>query len=496
MTRLMVPDFPAGLDWMNSEPLSLERELKGKVVVLDFWTYGCINCMHVVPDLAYLERKYAELPVVFIGVHSPKFSNEQRTEQIRRAMMRYEIHHPVVSDPKMELWQLLGLRSWPTILVLGPGGVLIDAFTGEGRTEEIDAAIQRTLDTFPPASFDLKRVPLKLEEPGDKTLLFPGKIAIDGGGRLLVSDSNHNQIVIMRETGEIETRIGSGEAGLQDGGYGEATFYRPQGLLFSDGRLFVADTQNHALREIDLETRRVRTLSGNGAQGVDRQGGRRGRAQALSSPWDLALYEGVIYIAMAGTHQVWGYSLASGSAYAIIGNGMEMLYDGDTLEESCLAQPSGLCVGDENLYIADSESSSIRGVDLARNIIETLVGGDPADPRNLFAFGDRDGVGSGARLQHPLGVAWWKERSCVVVADTYNHKIKLLAPKERRVSAWVGSGVAGHQDGPLGEASFFEPSGVCLSADGSKLYITDTNNHALRMVDVERGVVSTVQVRE
>lgn len=98
-------DLPEGFSWLNIDrPLSLE-DLKGHVVILDFWTYCCINCMHTLPDLDWIEKKYRGKPVVVIGVHSAKFYNEQEVENIKEAIGRYEISHPVIVDKDLAIWQ-------------------------------------------------------------------------------------------------------------------------------------------------------------------------------------------------------------------------------------------------------------------------------------------------------------------------------------------------------------------------------------------------------
>lgn len=489
MQTARIPDFPETLDWLNSPALSLERELQGKIVVLDFWTFCCINCMHVLPDLAALEEKYAAAPIVFIGVHSPKFSNEQSTENIRQAVLRYGVHHPVVNDPELWMWRQLGISGWPTVVVLGPGGQLLRAFGGEGHKEALDAFLQEALEQF---DSELDNTPIAkqpLQRPSSP-LLFPGKIAV--WDRVFIADSGSHRIIVTSLDGQVQHVIGTGDAGLIDGDFDHACFCRPQGLAFRDEKLYIADTENHVIRLADLRSGKVTTIAGSGVQGHDRQGGKKGREQALSSPWDLVFHRDQLFIAMAGTHQIWVHSLASGETSAYSGTGAEARYDG---VEATWAQPSGLALHGNSLYVADSESSSVRKIDLVDGNVMTLAGGDMLHPQNLFAYGDRDGSGFYARLQHPLGVAYWKGAQKVIIADSYNHKLKLLDPSSGQLRSWVGDGERGLIDGGRAYARFWEPSGLALSRDESTLFVTDTNNCAIRKVEMGSGLVSTLQIR-
>ncbi|HET9526031.1 MAG TPA: thioredoxin family protein, partial [Pyrinomonadaceae bacterium] len=143
-TRVRAPEIQGGSGWLNTDkPLSLAA-LKGKVVLLDFWTYGCINCIHIIPDLKKLEAKYPNQLVV-IGVHSAKFQNEKETENIRRIILRYEIEHPVYNDSEYAVWQSYGVRAWPTQVLIDPAGYVIGGVSGEGNYDVIDQAIAKTI---------------------------------------------------------------------------------------------------------------------------------------------------------------------------------------------------------------------------------------------------------------------------------------------------------------------------------------------------------------
>jgi thiol-disulfide isomerase/thioredoxin len=512
--RVRAPELAGGRGWLNTEqPLSLAA-LRGKVVLLDFWTYGCINCIHIIPDLQRLEAKHARQLVV-IGVHSAKFENEKETENIRRIILRYGIEHPVVNDADFRIWEAYAVNAWPTQVLIDPAGYVVGQVSGEGNYDVIDKAVAQLVEEARKrGALDERPLKLALERAkvGDQPLAFPGKVLADAAGdRLFVADSNHNRVVVARLDGTLLYTVGTGRAGALDGAFDAATFHRPQGLALEGDTLYVADTANHLVRRVDLKARTVSTLAGTGRQSRD-YGTRGGpaRTTALSSPWDLQLAGQVLYVAMAGPHQIWKLDLRSQELSVFAGSGREARADG-TREESAFAQPSGLATDGETLFVADSESNIIRAVALPGGKrenggdapkaspsstsaatpspdsdveeVRTLAGGD------LFEFGDVDGRGDDVRLQHPLGVVFQEGR--VLIADTYNHKIKELDPAARTVRTFAGTGKPGQDDGP--RPSFYEPGG--LSVARGKLYVADTNNHAVRVVDLKTKQTSTLALR-
>ncbi|HKS08410.1 MAG TPA: thioredoxin-like domain-containing protein [Pyrinomonadaceae bacterium] len=483
--RVRAPEIQGGRGWLNTDkPLSIAA-LKGKIILLDFWTYGCINCIHIIPDLKKLEAKYANQLVV-IGVHSAKFQNEKETENIRRIILRYEIEHPVYNDSEYAVWSSYGVRAWPTQVLIDPAGYVIGMASGEGNYEVIDQAIAKLVEEFRKRG-ELNEQPLNLAleraKVGDLPLAFPGKILADAAtDRLFITDSNHNRIVITKLDGTLIDTIGTADAGHTDGAFDKATFNRPQGLALSGDNLYVADTENHLIRRVNLKTRTVETIAGTGEQTREYFKSGPGTTVALSSPWDLQLVGQTLYIAMAGPHQIWKLDLDKNEVSTFAGSGREARIDGP-LRESAFAQPSGLAVIDQTLYVADSESNIIRGIDLNTGQVKTLVGGD------LFEFGDEDGTGDDVRLQHPLGLLAYGDK--LLIADTYNHKIKQLDPGKRRVTSLFGTGKPGQVDGF--SSSFYEPGGLAFAND--KLYIADTNNHAIRVVDLRTKQASTLRLK-
>ncbi|MFN3653810.1 MAG: thioredoxin-like domain-containing protein [Candidatus Nitrosotenuis sp.] len=483
------PDFPEGFDWINTdEPLTLSK-LKGCIIVLDFWTYCCINCMHTLPVLAQLEKKYEQKPVVFIGVHSAKFTNEQETKNVEAATSRYEIAHPVIVDKKMRIWSSFGVNAWPTIVIIDPNGTIVYKQSGEGQKEAIEDVIEVLLQRHAQKGTLAKRS-LKLNNTRPKhthTLSFPGKLAISENGILAISDSNHNRIIIADITGKILHTIGNSQAGLIDGSFESCKFFRPQGVAWLDKRLYVADTENHAIRQIDFDKKNVSTVVGTGKQGPWVSAGGRGTTVSLSSPWDVACTDNLVYIAMAGNHQIWVYDTQTRMVVPLAGSGHENIIDGPA-RQAQLAQPSGLSIFGNILYFADSETSSIRKLDLLEKQVTTIVG------HGLFEFGHKDGTTDEALFQHPLGLSATEDT--IFVADTYNSAIRVINQKSNTVHTLIGkeNDMACLPDNPYCDIlGLYEPADVEFY--NGKLYITDTNNHLIRVFDLKTNSLQVLALK-
>lgn len=478
-------ELTGGTAWLNvSKPLTL-AELKGKVVLLDFWTYCCINCMHIIPDLKKLEAKYPN-ELVVIGVHSAKFENERDADNIRQAILRYEIEHPVVNDSNFTIWDAYGARAWPTLVLIDPEGYVVGSASGEGHYEILDKLIGQLIAEYRSKNL-LNEIPLTLSlekyKLGDSPLSFPGKVLADEkSSRLFIADSNHNRIVITNLEGEMLDIAGSGAVGRNDGAYAEAGFNHPQGMALHGEYLYVADTENHLIRKLDLKTKSVKSIAGTGKQAEFMAPGGMGISSPLNSPWDLVYLDGQLYIAMAGAHQIWVMDLETTVFQPIAGSGREGRVDG-SFDKAALAQPSGITVSGTKLYFADSEVSSVRYADLEKKEVKTVIGKD------LFVFGDVDGQGDEVRLQHPLGI--FNHHGLLYIADTYNHKIKVLNPLDKTCRSFAGDGKPGHTDGK--ESQFYEPGG--LGVANNKMYVADTNNHAIRIVDMKTKEVSTLKIK-
>jgi thiol-disulfide isomerase/thioredoxin len=482
-------EFPPDFDWINTkEPLLLEK-LKGYIIVLDFWTYCCINCMHTLPVLAELEKKYEDRPVVFIGVHSAKFFNEQDRKNIEQAVARYEISHPVLVDKKMTVWNKFGVTGWPTIAIIDPNGTLVYRQSGEGQKEMVEDTIDVLLEKHA-KSHTLAREPIKIVkaiQSNSAILSFPGKISISKD-KIAISDSNHNRIIVTDLLGKILHIIGNGKIGLQDGNFSEAMFFRPQGVAWKDDLIFVADTENHTLRKINLQDNQVTTLVGTGKQGPWRSPGGKGRDIAISSPWDVAVKDSVVFIAMAGNHQIWTYDINTDLARPFAGNGQEDIVDANRMQAQ-LAQPSGIFVYNDIVYFADSETSSVREIDLKTEYVRTIVG------HGLFTFGHKDGKTNESLFQHPLGLCATGNK--IFVADTYNSAIREIDSENDFVVTLVGkqgtSTMCKLDDPSCDTLGLYEPSDVKVYQD--KMYITDTNNHLIRVYDLKTNILNTLDIR-
>ena len=432
-----------------------------------------------------IEEKYVnELAV--IGVHSAKFPNEKEKENLYKAVQRNELRHPVLNDSEFQVWKQYACRAWPTMMFIDPEGKVIGKHEGEIAFESLDQLITNMVSEFDAEGL-IRRTSfgLAVDDAPAELLSFPGKVLADGASeRLFIADTNHNRVLVTSLDGQVQQVLGSGRVGLDDGSGGVATFNHPQGMALDGDTLYVADAENHAIRRVDLAAGQVATIAGNGNQGHQREGRGPGLQMELNSPWDLVYHDQALYIAMAGTHQLWSMTLGNQQVGPYAGTGGENITNGP-LATATLAQPSGITTDGEKLYFVDSETSSVRSADLDPNgRVATIVGLD------LFVFGDQDGADHNVRLQHPQGIAWLD--GTIYIADTYNHKVKRVLPQTRSVFTLLGTGQAGMEDGPGKQARFSEPSG--LSFAGGKLFIADTNNHAVRVADLEADRVWTLEI--
>ncbi|MEV4827148.1 NHL domain-containing thioredoxin family protein [Micromonospora sp. NPDC049257] len=468
--RVRAPEL-RGRGWLNTGGRELKlADLRGKISILDFWTFCCVNCLHVIDELRPLEEKYADVLVV-VGVHSPKFEHEKDPAALAAAVERYGVHHPVLDDPDLDMWQQYAAKAWPTLAVVDPEGYVVATMAGEGHAEGLIRLVDDLIATHE-AKGTLHRGdgPYVPPTPPETTLRFPGKAVLLDGGNLLVSDSARHSLVELAPDGETPVRrIGSGERGRVDGPAPSASFAEPQGLCLLPAHvaevagydLLVADTVNHLLRGVRLDTGEVTTVAGTGRQWrstVDDHA-HDARSVDLSSPWDLAWYDDKVIVAMAGIHQLWWFDPIKRTAGMWAGTTVEALRDGP-LPEAWLAQPSGLSVSADGtrLWVADSETSAIRFVQ--DGVLGTAVG------QGLFDFGHVDGPADRALLQHPLGVCALPDSS-VLIADTYNGAVRRFDPATGQV-ATVADGLA-------------EPSDLVLTADGGVLVVESAAHRLTRL---------------
>lgn len=460
------PEFPADTRWINTtSPVTL-ASLRGRVVVMDFWTYCCINCLHALPRLAALEQSYADQPVTVLGVHSGKFAQEHNDEKVRQAIDKYDIRHPVAMDDEFVIWNLWGARAWPTLVVLDSTGKVSKVMTGEPEPGQLESIVDQLLAEGKRNGSlrDGEGPELVAEASTTNVLDFPGKILV-ADERLFVADTGHHRVIVSDLNGNARQVFGGKEQGFVDGDAGRARFYEPQGMALVGDKLYVADRNNHAIRLIDLQSNKVSTVAGTGRKGTGRSSGGGALTTDLRSPWALAWRDGGLDIAMAGSHQIWRYTPVNKQVRVLAGSGAEAIVNG-TLGGSAFAQPSGLWWSGKLLYVADSETSSVRAIDIEKNQVRTLVG------TGLFDFGFADGEGLRAKLQHPLGITGVGD--LLYVADSFNNALRVIDTlRNDLVKTIKFSGVS-----PLNE-----PSGVSLAGD--KLYVADTNNHRIVIIDVK-----------
>ncbi|MFI5840961.1 NHL domain-containing thioredoxin family protein [Catenuloplanes sp. NPDC051500] len=476
--RVRAPEL-RGRGWLNTGGADLTLAgLRGKIVVLDFWTFCCINCLHVLDELRPLEEKYGDV-LVIIGVHSPKFEHERDADALAAAVERYGVPHPVLDDPDLLMWQQYAAKAWPTLAVVDPEGYLVASMAGEGHAEGLARLVDELIATHD-AKGTLRRGDSPYVPPAESetALRFPGKAVPLPGGNLLVSDSARHSLAEITLDGDVVRRIGTGARGRSDE---SPSFSEPQGLCLLPPHtadiagydVVVADTVNHLLRGVRLSDGTVTTIAGSGKQWRSAPDGHAHDALAvdLSSPWDVAWYDDKIIIAMAGIHQLWWFDPIKRTIGVYAGTTVEALRDGP-IPDVWMAQPSGLSPSTDGsrLWIADSETSALRWI--ADGELHTAVG------QGLFDFGHMDGPAAQALLQHPLGVCALPDGS-VLIADTYNGAVRRYSPDSDEVTT-VDRGLA-------------EPSDVILTDDGAVLVVESAAHRLTRLAPgaLEAAGVST-----
>ncbi len=473
-TRVRAPEL-VGRRWVGTGGADLSLAgLRGRIVLLDFWTSCCVNCQHVLDELRELEHEFADVLVV-VGVHSPKFAHEGTVEAVDAAVLRWDVRHPVLDDPQLVTWQAYAARAWPTLTVVDPEGYVVASMSGEGHAHGLGVLL-RELVAEHEAKGTLRRgdQPYVAPPAPDSAFALPTALlalpAAAGGGYLL-SDTAHHQLVVLDDDLTTErARIGTGERGLVDGGPDRARLSEPVGLALLPPDVAarvgwdvaVADSTNHAVRGLRLADLSLVTLAGTGRQLRRREGGGPALEQDLSTPLDTAWFDDQLVIAMAGVHQLWAFDPApagpsgavdatGGVVRVLAGTTAEGLRDG-AAEQAWFAQTGALetSADGSRLWVLDAETSALRwlersggaaggGVDREVKTVEddrmanvlpvagagyqvgSVVG------TGLFEFGLRDGEAAQALLQHPLGIALLPDGS-VVVADTYNGALRRYDP--------------------------------------------------------------------
>ncbi len=476
-TALVAPPLEAELVWWNVQrPLTLARDLRGRVVLLAFWTSGCVHCEHVLAELMWLEQRFAGEAFTVLGVHgslpAAEGGSPRDPSRLRHTLLREELEHPVIDDAQGVVRGRYGVRAWPTLVLLSPDGRILGQVAGEGQQAVLAALIEAALELYGERgaleSRDLGLRPERARE-FELPLRYPGKIAVDeSSGRLWIADTGHHRIVECDLAGRFLRAFGSGERGLVDGAAQQARFCAPEGLALSSDELLVADTRNHALRSIDLASGAVSTLVGDGAPGFERSGELSSASARLNSPRDVLVVNGSITVAMAGAHQLWTLERSSGRLLPLAGDGAAGRTDGPA-ESARLAQPCALAPAGRNLLCADFESAALREYDTEQRVLRTL----PIGSVSARLIGPR-AVSAEPPDEHGHACAW--------VADADANRVWLVALASGALSSYVGGGEPGARDGACDEARLHSPEGLALAGDS--LYVSDTLNHGVRVVDL------------
>jgi thiol-disulfide isomerase/thioredoxin len=468
--RVRAPEL-RGRGWLNTGGRTPALgDLRGRFVLLDFWSFCCVNCLHVLDELRPLEETYGD-ELVVVGVHSPKFVHEADPDALAAAVERYQVEHPVLDDPELVTWQAYTARAWPTLVLVDPEGYVVAQYSGEGHAHAIDALVAELReDHLARGTLQPGGSPYVAPSRTPGELRFPAKaIALPGKG-FLVADAGHHRLVELEADAEtVVRRIGSGERGLVDGASAEARFSEPNGLCLLPRDVavavgydvVVADTVNHALRGVRLADGNVSTIAGTGRQWMqgDPTPLESDPLTPLSSPWDVAWWPAIheVVVAMAGIHQLWRFDPVTPSLGVWAGTTNEGLLDGP-LGQAWFAQTSGVAAGADRLWLADSETSSLRHVEGDQVVTDVGTG--------LFDFGHVDGAAAEALLQHPLGVTALPDGS-VAVSDTYNGALRRFDP----ATGVVGTLITG----------LAEPSDAVLLDDGD-LLVVESAAHRLTRV--------------
>ena len=475
MQRSRVPEIPDSLQWFNVDrPVSLRKQ-EGQVLLLGFGNYCSINCQHVLADLHYLANKYHG-KLVIIGIHSPKFPAEMNGAHVQKSINKHRINYPVVHDPALMISKAYGIRKWPTQVLVDRAGYILGYLSGDNSLSNLEQLIdyhanrkeQAVVDGD--ASFSISKSP----ETAD-VLSFPGRI-VASDNKVYIADSSNNRILVASKNGSVLRQYGCTTAGFIDGDAASAAFNNPQGMVLAGEHLFVADEGNHAIRRIHVRTNDVVTVAGTGRQGTSGVFDGKNPLQVdLNSPCDLAFKNDMLYIAMAGSHQVWRLALVKNRLEVFSGSGEENLVNGPP-GEAAFVQPSGLTILGDKLYTADAGASAVRCVDLGSGYTSTLVGA------GLFEPGETDGAGTAVRLQYPLAIQADAGRNLLWVADTYNNRIRKISIKHHSISSMFLS------------RTLDEPGGLAFHDD--TLYIANTNSHEILRLNPENGHAEALNVTE
>ncbi|MEM0201302.1 MAG: redoxin domain-containing protein [Candidatus Micrarchaeaceae archaeon] len=478
---LKAHEFSNDAEWINVNNNIKLSDLKNRIVILDFWSYCCINCIHMIPILERIQDKYKNEKVVIIGVHSPKFKTEKNRDNVYEAVQRYKIKHPVILDKNMKIWKSYGVNAWPTFVIINPTGKIIAKFSGEISYKNFENGLEQIIKKYD-NTFSKKMFCPEFKNFQNKSILrYPSKIDINKKTQqIVISDSGNNRVLILDKNGKILHSFGNKNQNL---------FNMPQGVCWVNKKeIMVADTGNNVIKKINLEDKKVSLEIGNGEFGRLFKTNQENIAKdaKLNSPWDICIYNKELLITMSGSHQILKYDMVDTVSH-FAGNGIEDLED-DSLDRCCFAQPSGITVFKNKIYVADSESSSIRTLSKKNNFTSTIAG------IGLFVFGDKTGELSETLLQHPMGLC--EAKNGLYISDTFNNSIKYIDLKKYKSIPIISQNeksICNINDKQCDTLGLFEPNGIKYSKN--LLYICDTNNHLIRTFDIKKNILKTFKIK-
>ncbi|WP_242107366.1 redoxin domain-containing protein [Luteimonas aquatica] len=475
MSAAIAPEFPGHLEWLNlAQPLRM-AQLRGKVCALAFVNAGSAWCQQRLGDLANLRLRHGDRLNV-VAVHVPRFENERDPARIAPVLRRQKLEFPIAHDADWTLWQQYGIEAWPTVVLIDADGRLRQRWVGEGQLRELEAALTELQNEVVPRAREVDPFELRqLREPL-LPLNHPAGLALDRG-TLYIADSGHHRVLACDPGGRVLRQFGSGGPGFIDGPMELSAFNRPRALCVHHNNLYVADSGNHAVRRIDLQTGDVDTVCGAGRPGQPQPGVIADpRRVALDQPRAIAIdATGTMHIATAGDNRIWSLDLGRREIRLLAGSGRLDVIDG-VGSAAAFAEPVALAAVQQLLYVCDGAGSAIRSVNTRSGQVSTLLGQGP------WEHGHVDGARGEGRLQHPQAIALAPDAPVLWIADSGNDALRSLR---------LGGGQLATTSLPH---RLHAPAGLAV-ADGA-VWISDTDAHAVLRLDLQDATARHVPIGE
>ena len=474
MEAVPAPEFPPGLEWLNTTGPLRMSQLLGRVSALAFVNAGSAWCTQTLVDLGHLRNRYPDrLNVVAINV--PRFDHEREPRRAGKRLGRHRFQFPIAHDADWTLWQHCGIEAWPTVVLVDVEGRMRERFVGDGQLREIDAAVSRLLGEATPRSLNAERIEMRRGGEPMLPLRFPSGLALSGN-YLYVADSGHHRVLECDLSGRVLRQFGSGGSGFIDGPMELAAFNRPQGLCIERDTLYIADTGNHAVRRVQLRGGDISTVVGAGRSGTPKEGlVADPRMVALDQPRAVSLSAGNLYIATAGDNRVWRFDLGTPGIALVAGSGRLAVVDGKA-ETVSFAEPTSLASVQQAIYICDAAGSAIRLANARTGQVSTVLGQD------AWTHGNTDGARADARMQQPQAIALDPAAPVLWIADSGNDRLRSLR---------LGGGELTTVELPQ---RLHAPGGLVV-ADGV-VWIADTDAHAVLRYDTRDGSLKHVPIGE